>query len=401
MSDRQRLDWRVPAAEWDRFTEFVDDEIGAYDGQIARETEDAMLEWIDDDGLADAEALVDRLVEAAGRRPADLAGRKNKNRIEPGGETTRVIVHVRPTVKEEFAAHVDAHSDDSYGVVLARALREYREGGRAARLEDKLDRVVDDAEGVLAEVADETDMDDDSQQLGQREQKTIAIAERLPEESRDEQLVEEIHDVAGRGRRASEPTVATYRDLVTDHLGVEPHPHNDAIWVPREEAVRIVGEDVPDETRQPVGHLDREDRVRRLQLELGREAAHHSSGKARMEVPTARQQVFDGAVARETVVALQQEAAFDAGFETEETDQNSLRVDLETVGAHEPDLFEAIIDYRDAEADDGLVNDPTETRLTDHGPSASADWDTLGRAEPATDGGRGDARDRDGGGCDE
>lgn len=104
------------------------------------------------------------------------------------------------------------------GVVFARALLAYLDGGPGDRQERKLDRVLEDATAMLKEM----NPDDDAGGLSVVERRTIAIGNRLPEEfPDDDHLVETIADVAG----SSEPTIEKYRERVVDRLGVEPHPN--------------------------------------------------------------------------------------------------------------------------------------------------------------------------------
>jgi hypothetical protein len=70
------LDWLVPANEWDRFLRYVEAEYGEIEGNVSREVRPAMREWLDIDEFAAVEEKVDRLIQAAGRTPANL-GKKN------------------------------------------------------------------------------------------------------------------------------------------------------------------------------------------------------------------------------------------------------------------------------------------------------------------------------------
>ncbi len=388
----QRLDWYVPADEWDRFREWVRAEVGTYDGALGREAESAMLEWVDGDDYSHAERLVDRLVEAAGRRPSAGVS-KNKNSLSDAldGDTTRVTVRVRSSVREQFCGHVREHADDPTGRVLARALREYRLGGRSQRLTDKLERVVDDAERVLSELEATADAGDDDD-LGERERKVVAIADRLGEEFVDDELVDAIHEVAGRGPTASDPTVETYRELVADHLDVEPHPNTPDVWIPREKSKRIAG-DVPAVVRRPVSQLDHEQRVRRLQLSLGYRAGTND-GRARATTDEVRTAVFDREISRQTAVKLMQDAAYARGIETDEDDRYALRANLRRL--EDADLADQIVAYGET-ADSGLLSGPTETRLDDYdhdtnmsetdAQSVDAQLDKHQRATPVADGG--------------
>lgn len=79
MTGRVKVGWHVPADEWDRFTDYVVDRHGQIAGYAGNEVERAMREWVDADDYVSAEDLADRLVEAAGRTPANLS-KKNPRR---------------------------------------------------------------------------------------------------------------------------------------------------------------------------------------------------------------------------------------------------------------------------------------------------------------------------------
>jgi hypothetical protein len=372
--DRIRLDWRVPAEEWKRFRRHVEDEYGSLGGYLGREAEAAMQEYADADGYARIEERIDRLVEAAGRRPG--AASKEKKSDLANAETTRVTVKVESEVKDEFRAVAD-QSENTFGVEFARAIRAYRDGGRAARLERKLDRVLDDAAGLLAETTDS----DTDESLSLVERKTIAIANELGEEFTDDELVNAIVDVA---EVDSDPSIEKYRTRVTEKKDVEPHPNASHLWIPAEKAARLSpGE--PEECRQPVDQLDRQDRVRRIQLAVGRRAACRSNGRVRVETRDIREHVLDSEVSKSNTLDLMRSAARAVGIDVDDsTRPAALKVNLNTLGETEPDLTRDVLEYRD-ETEDGLLSAPTSTTLRDHmdGPSASS-----GASESvATDGG--------------
>ncbi|MFB9804109.1 hypothetical protein ACFFQF_00805 [Haladaptatus pallidirubidus] len=101
MIDRKPLDWRVPAAEWEKFRQHVESEFGRVEGYLGREAELAMREYADADRFEPVEKQVDRLVQAAGRTPSEL-GFKEKTSDLDASETSRVQVRVDPQIKDEF-----------------------------------------------------------------------------------------------------------------------------------------------------------------------------------------------------------------------------------------------------------------------------------------------------------
>lgn len=374
MYDRIRLDWRVPAEEWERFRRHVEDEYGSLGGYLGREAEAAMQEYADADGYAGIEERIDRLVEAAGRRPG--AASKEKKSDLANADTTRVTVKVESEVKDEFRAVAD-QSENTFGVEFARAIRAYRDGGRAARLERKLDRVLDDAAGLLAETTDS----DSDESLSLVERKTIAIANELGEEFTDDELVDAIVDVA---EVDSDPSIEKYRSRVTEKKDVEPHPNASHLWIPAEKASRL-SPGQPKECRQPVDQLDRQGRVRRIQMAIGRRAASRNNGRVRVETPDIRDHVLDGEVTKSTTLDLMRSAARPVGIDVDDsTRPAALKVNLDILQETEPELVVDMVEYRD-ETEEGLLSEPTSSTLRDHmdGPAASS-----GASESvATDGG--------------
>lgn len=403
MRETVKLDWLVPADEWEQFREYVEEKNGGLDGYLGREAEAAMREYADADGYGSVEDRVDRLVRAAGRTPNDSFKEKNSSRLHEQ-ETARVTVRVDEWVKDEFRAAAEK-SEDTFGVAFGRAIHVRRDGGRAGRLERKLERVVEDAESMLTMI----DEDSEPGELGKVDRNTIVICNRLVEEEGDQftdsELDAEVHAVAGRGQQASDPTLERYRDLVLDRLGYEPHPLaesnpkvNQTVWVPAHVAEDLAPEGVPVEVRRPVDQLDRDDRVRRIQLVLGRRAGNRSSGKVSVRATEIHDDILNGLVSRSTTLSLMEEAALSMpGIEIHRNGQNaSLRLDLQQLGGGEPELFEEIIAYRDAESP-SLLDETTETTVADYGAttSPSSELDTLADAgkDAAADGG-GPSRDR-------
>lgn len=380
MRDTVKIDWRVPSSAWEAFREHVREECGSLDGYLGYEAERAMREYADKDGGNRVEKLVDQLIRAAGRTPDEVL--KQKTRPEHGDGTTRVTARVDSDVKEAFKKTVDASdTDDTYGAALARALDTYRDGGRFGRLERKLERIVDDAKSILSELA-ESEQED---RLRPTERRTAIICDRLPEQFTDDELREEIADVAGD----SAPTIREYRDRVVDRREVEPHPNNPDLWVPKETAAELVPDGTPRECRQPVEMLDREDRVRRLKLELGRRAATRDSGYLRETAATIREDVFGGEVTKASVLDLIDTATLTDGYsDDDDGSEAGIRVNLTALKQSDPDLLAEIVAYRDGEPlddDQGTGESPETSTETPSPESVDDEWSRL---EMATDGGQ-------------
>jgi hypothetical protein len=396
MRDLVMLDWMTPERPWTVFCHTVESEHGSLEGYLGRKVTDAMDEFAEADGYERVEDLVDRLVQAAGRTPGEVPKEKNPASSDLSQlPTTRVTVRVDRDVKERFKAAAEESAYDSYGVALGRALQLYCEGGRAARLEGKLDRVVDDAESLLAEL--DSSADDDT--LGKVDRNVIQICNRLTEEFTDAELNSEIHDVAGNGPRVSDPTLEKYRDLVTERLGVERHPSAETVWVPSHKASQYAPDGLPDVCRRPVQNLDREQRTRRLRLALGCRAARQGNGYARTDSTEIGIDVFDDNLTKATVLSIMNEAALEDGYELDKsTTPTTLTVDL-VDGITDGYLAEDIVDYKESPAS-GLLSGSSETTVDDWSaktspPTASAVDENLDRLTSATDGGGPPRKDGD------
>lgn len=238
MTDRVMVDWKVPESEWNRFKQFVDSEHSGVKGSLGRAVEEAMREYALTDGYEQVEQLVDRLVQAAGRTLEDSREEKTN---QFGSETTRATSRVDPLVKDSFKDQADDDTG-SYGRVLAKALRAYREGGRAARLKDKLERVVDDAESMLETVRG----DDGGSSMGKKERQTVAICSDLPTPFSRDTLEQKIREHAG----GSDYYINEYTESVLDRLGtvkvVERSGESDLFLTPDQWRNRILVDVIDD-----------------------------------------------------------------------------------------------------------------------------------------------------------
>lgn len=343
VSSPVKLDWMVPKTEYDRFRSWVEAKHGRLSHYLGREAEAAMREYADADGYNGVEERVNRLIEASGRTLATVE--KEKNPDEDFSETIRATPRVDPDVKDAFR-EVAKDSDDPMGVEFARAIRTHRQGGRAARLERKLDRVMDDAEALLARVAG-----DSKKSMSKVEVNTVAIADTLPKQFTDDELETTIMEVANV---TSDPTINKYRRRVVERLDMEPHPDNPELWVPTVIAEEFA-DGAPEECRQPVDILESEDRAKRIQLEVGQLAGLKSSGKCRVKASRIRDEVLDGAVAKSTTHDLMKTAAKAPGIKVDESrSELALKVNLQDVLAGEEDLGIEMLEYRDCEAEGAL-----------------------------------------------
>jgi hypothetical protein len=381
VTGRSKIGWHVPSDEWDRFTDYVADEHGQITGYVGREVERAMREWVDTDHYAAVEALVDDLVEAAGRTPANLSQKKSATTTPPtGDDTTKVQTRVDTNLKDDFAAHAKRDADERPGLVLARALRARRHGGRARRLRDKLERVGDDAEALLAEVAGE-----DAVSL--QEKRTIAICNRLPDQFTRDDLDDAIEAVAG----GSEPTVREYTDRVFDRLDYVEHPNNGDLYIPEAEA-RGYGVDpnapAIDRFRDGglrYGDLSRDDKVRGVRIAAARRATSNG-GRAAFDAATVERDVFDGHPSPGHASKLVDLAADADGFDVD-TRRGKKRLLVDLGGVTDG----AVLDVVDGESKPSTTASGDESHGATSEDAAGSDVDDrmnqLMNAKPATDGG--------------
>jgi hypothetical protein len=395
--DRVKVGWRVPSGEWDAFMDYVHAEHGETSGYVGHEVERAMREWIDRDAFAPVEALADRLVRAAGRTPANLSQKKSAVDPPTGNDTTTVQCRVDSDVKERFAHHARTKTDDRTGTVLARALRERRDGGRARRVREKLERVSDDAEDLLAE------LNPDDGGLSIREQRTVAICNRLGEQFSRDDLENAIRDQG----LESEPTIRDYTDRVLERRGCVPHPNNPDLFVPESTAREIArdndvpGPDAPAYYRRSYGSLTRDEKVRGLRVELARRALSNN-GRSQADAATIRQDIFDGQPSEGHTRDLMDLAADADGFTTTSRHgAERLRVDLRRTtddllatakAVRDDDGTDAPAsgrDRHDGQQDDvdGSESDASPGVQLDSPADVDTEMDALMNATPVTDGG--------------
>ncbi|MFB9804110.1 hypothetical protein ACFFQF_00810 [Haladaptatus pallidirubidus] len=272
-------------------------------------------------------------------------------------------------------------------MTFARAIQQYRDGGRAQRLENKLDRVLDDCESLLSEL-DESE--GGSSGLSAKERRTMIISNRLGKTgfTRSE-LEAEVSDVAAHSGQASEPTIEDYLKRVVDRKGFVEHPNNPDVWMQPEAAESLAPEGVPTVCWRNVDYLDRAERVRRIKIALGRKAATSGTGRTRATSTKIREDILDEKVSRASTLELMNEVALEDGYSFDDSGQAAtICVDVAD-GITDGYLAEDIIDY--AQSDTGLVTGPTETTVSDFAEPATPDsvdsqMDALEAAR--TDGGR-------------
>jgi hypothetical protein len=356
---RAKIDWRVPSAEWESFVEFVYCEYGDNERYVSREVEQAMREWADLDGLAPIEKRVNRLVRAAGRTVEDSSEKKIASTSPEDEDTTRVSHRVDAQVKNDFAEFVSQTTGDRLGLVLARALRQHRMADRPQRLLNKLNRVVDDAESLLAEMSEDD-------KLNTRQKRTIAICNHLGDQFTRSELEDAIRSVVGD----SPPTIRDYTEKVLARRNAVKHPNNSELYIP-EATVRKLGVDpnAPAIDRKPYDDLTREEKVHGLQVVLASRSLA-SNGKYQANVQKVKREIFDrepsDSHSRE-LIRLADEAR---GFNLANREGKlRLRVDIEKVT-------------------DRSVLEAASSRLHSNSPSADDEGESLKETVPVINSGQ-------------
>jgi len=353
VTSRQKLDWRVPSDEWDAFVDFVYHQHGEIKGYVGREVERAMREWIDVDDFATVEDQIDRLIRAAGRRYTDLSQKKSASDTLESEDTTRVACRVDSHLKQEFSGFVKKMTDDRLGVALAWALRERRAGGRSQRVENKLERIIDDAEALLAEI-------NGNNELSIRKKRTITICNQLSDQFLRDELESAIAEIAGD----SPPTLQDYTHKVLNRLGVVEHPDRPDLYITKNRARQLgIDLDAPQIDWKPYEALTREEKVEGVRIELARLAKVHH-GKYQIEANTIKQKICNSKPSdNETKEILRQAATADGFDVTHYRGKDKLRINLACVT--DPEVLNVI------SGDAKTVQSPSTARHTNASKSVS------------------------------
>lgn len=252
VTDLESIGWTVPKAVRETFETYVAEKHGRTKRYFAFEVEEAMRYYINDDRGSSVEEVADALLDAAGLTLSPV-GEKT-----PTGDVVQLGHKINPDLKDEFKKFVGELQAErgsnqarlTYGGALATAMKEYADGGRWASVEDKLGRVRDDAEDLLAELDAAT-----SDGLTTREKRTVVIANALGDQFTHDDLAAEIERVAG------ETVVDDYVPRVLDRLDYVEHPNtrpkkDKRLYVPRSEAKEVAER----ETREREQAAEREAR---------------------------------------------------------------------------------------------------------------------------------------------
>jgi hypothetical protein len=359
----------------------VVEEYGRASEYIRRAVAQAMKEWIDADDYARVEEQIDRLVQSAERTPEDLSRKKLTTTSFDDNDTHKVQCRVDAELKNEFAEHSRSEADERPGLVLTRALRAYRRGGRSRRVQDKLERVIDDAESLLAEVA-ATDS------LSHQEKKTIAICDQLGEEFTRDELEDAIEIKAG----GSDPTIREYTKRVLDRLDHVEHPNAPDgvdLFVPKAEAEKLGGK--PDAPALDRFHnaeieydgLSRDEKITGLRIAVARRASS-SNGYSALCTPAVEKDIFNGHSSSSHARKLIDLAADAGGFKTD-TRRNVRRLLVDLSEVNDEAVLSALGDGQgnSNRAQDGLSATPSKSTASENTSNPESRINQLMEASPA------------------
>lgn len=319
MSGSVKLNWSVPAEEWKRFRHYVEHKHGQIKGYVAREAERAMLEYAEADEYAGVEDKIDRLLKASGELGLGDEKKNNSVEIDRDGETVQVGCRVSERAKDAFRSHV-AQTELRLGIAFAHAIQLRRDGGRPSRLEDKLDRIVDEAESLL-KVNDDTR--DAGESMTKKERQTVAVCRDVretleqkgdtdPDTIPKKYVEQSIKDLLC-DETTSDPYdyyIPTYMETVKERLGYVTPPEAPGLLKKEE----LVGQTPPHE-RKKYADLSTEERIDAVKIELGRQAIRNG-GRRQQDVQHFREQLFDGKPRESTVKNYMRQAGEYGGFST-------------------------------------------------------------------------------------
>lgn len=322
MTGRPKVSWRVPENEWNVFVNYVERERGENERYVREEVERAMREYIDADEYASIEGFADQLLEAAGYSCETFAAKKPTL----SGNTKSVQRRVDADLKDLFRQHAKV-AGNQFGLHLTYALRERRNGGRSQRLTEKLMKVLEDAEDLLAE------LDPASEGMNTIEKRTVVICKSLEEQFTRSDLENAISVVAGE----SGPTVRQYTEKVLDRRNYVEHPNNPDLFISKKQREEIAASegidlDAPAIDWKDCADLTDEERVHGLRVKLARRAAERTNRKSALRTETIRAEVFNEIPGKRKTRSLINQARRAGGFETDcRGGTKRLRCDLDAV----------------------------------------------------------------------
>lgn len=260
MAGRSQLGWAVPAADWEEFLGYVDQEWGSRGPNVRFELERAMAEFIDRDGdLADTEALLRDALEVRALSSSTVSVPSRD--VDPENKR-KVGYRVRESLKEEFTDFVDTRlngdsatngegstSHTTYSEALRAAINAYRDGGTSRRVRDLAEAVVsgstdagrdggsienglpDETASVSTESESSTTPDPDVEAA-----LVLEIAEDLPDQFPTDLLRKKtVARLQSEYDELPERRLEAYTDAVLNSLDVVEHPVKEGVYIPEED----------------------------------------------------------------------------------------------------------------------------------------------------------------------
>lgn len=247
MSDRTQLNWRVPVREWAQFERTVREKHGRLRPYTKFEIEEAMREFLDEDGLlAEAEDLLRTHTDLIELSSSTDAYGTSYSR---GGATRKVTHRVSAELKERFQIFADKHEATSYGRLLGAALRVYADGGRARRLledvealvtggttDGSTDGSVESQSGDLSTAGDRGTTPGPDASPDVDAALVLEIAEDLPDQFPTDLLRKKtVAKLQSEYDELPERRLEAYTDAVVNSLGVVEHPVKEGVYIPEED----------------------------------------------------------------------------------------------------------------------------------------------------------------------
>lgn len=294
---------RIPVHIFDLHTRNVREKHDTQDIYTGFEAELAIREYLDkDDGAALEERLRDQCTSVGSSPPK----RKKLVADLDSGEKKLAQWRIRSGLKEELKKYA-TETDNTYSDVFALAIREYWTNSRLDRIETLYNRLETAIEPW------EDQIGSDGVNVTVQDRRATAIAMELESSfTRDEldDAITEITSDSDYNRRTYTPKVAEYK-------GVEEHPNNPDLFIPREDAAELrenqdIDDSGPSVFEQSFDELTPDDRVLRVRARLYQNAAS-GGGKTAMTHGEIVDE-FDDEPGKSTVYNLMGRAAEASGF---------------------------------------------------------------------------------------
>jgi hypothetical protein len=392
VTNRVQLALRVPVNDVERYESYLRENHVQKHPYAGTKLERGLRTLRGDNDLVALGDEIDRVLRAAGRRPTDDREKNTLTRSVSDGPTKPVNYRIDPEVRRWFV-----HTYDEPGRVAGQLMRHIADGGTVARLLRRFQRVADDAEDLLADLAG-------GGSPGAVKRRTRTLCQLLTHNSdgfpRDD-FVATLDSPDVEGIDASDHTRNKYLPKVLDRLNYLPHPDNPDLFLPESKA-RDFGAD-PDGPAIDLwapDDLTEDELIQGLRIELARDAAT-GNGRGAYTAAEARTDVFDGRLSRRKVSSLMDSAATADGFRTKSDDDGKRIVALlskigDDVRKHvgddgmdtpssRPGRHNSQQDSKDADQSDATSG--VRPGDTDDPGDVNAEIDALMNATPVTDGG--------------